>query len=156
MHAILAVKVHSLFSHCILVSDMQGFILYVDVGVEAKLFPRALMMAGISSWFGFFAVLPQTIPQVASLKTASEIPADAELWGQLKPLVTAWQGCSHPHSLYMCSRVPHRDSRHLHAAFAQLCGRHSQFCTTAALSFALREARLWDRRRWGTKSLCGL
>lgn len=39
MHVILAVKVHSLFSHYTLVSDMQGFILYVDVGVEAKLFP---------------------------------------------------------------------------------------------------------------------
>lgn len=58
---------------------MQGFILYVDVGVEAKLFSRALV-AGFSSWFGFFAVLPQTIPQVASLRIASEIPADAELW----------------------------------------------------------------------------
>lgn len=79
MHAILAVKVHSVFSHYTLVSDMQGFILYVDVGVEAKLFPRALV-AGISSWFGFFTVLPQTISsQVASLRTASEIPADAEL-----------------------------------------------------------------------------
>lgn len=79
MHAILAVKVHSVLSHYTLVSHMQGFILYVDVGVEAKLFSRALV-AGFSSWFGFFAVLPQTIPQVASLRIASEIPADAELW----------------------------------------------------------------------------
>lgn len=39
MHVILAIKVHSLFSHYTLVSDMQGFILHVGVGVEAKLFP---------------------------------------------------------------------------------------------------------------------
>lgn len=43
MHAILAVKVHSVLSHYTLVSHMQGFILYVDVGVAAKLSPRALV-----------------------------------------------------------------------------------------------------------------
>lgn len=41
MHAILAVKVHSVLSHYTLVGHMQGFILYVDVGVEAKLFPQS-------------------------------------------------------------------------------------------------------------------
>lgn len=79
MHAILAVKVHSVLSHYTLLGHMQGFILYVDVGVAAKLSPE-LWLAGFSSWFGSFAVLPQSIPQVASLRIASEIPADAELW----------------------------------------------------------------------------